>query len=160
MKALGIAGFAVLAASAGWVAGRTVHVSDRAAEPVRSSSVIAAPVDRPSSAAAAVDWQHMRVIVREEVRSALVREPTSTESSESKAGRHEDVLPQNDPRHQLAVDTLNALVAAGQWQNDDRRTFREHMAYLTDDEREGFIRRLVLGMNKGTIQVPPDGPPF
>jgi hypothetical protein len=144
-----------IGAGAGW----TMHTSEPAAAPV-AYAIPKSSMQAPSGAPGTIDVVLLRSMMREELTAALANERNSGQSAASPVKASPPPSPERVAQRREAVQEIESMLNAGQWGNEQRLGFQQRLALLEPEEAERVLRRVVVGLNEGTIRVTTDGPPL
>lgn len=144
----------VVGAAIGW------YLRPKSATEVESPVVRPAVIEQrhaaPKKSDEHAEADDLRAIVREEIVAAM----QSNRASESAAIANPETAAVDTHVRQDAIAAVDAIIASGQWRDEDRSLFRQSMAKLPDADRDALMRKIVLGMNNGTIEVLTQGSPL
>ena len=155
MKSFALAIVATLVGAAiGWTL-RPKSTTDIQA-PIARPAVIEHNQAPPKKHEEHADTENLRTLVREEIVAAL----QSSGRSEAIAAAPPAPPVVDTFVRQDAIAAVDAIIASGQWRDEDRSLFRQNMAKLPDSDRDALMRKVVLGMNSGTIEVLTQGSPL
>jgi hypothetical protein len=153
----------------GVVAGLGVHLT-RTAGPapavprlaIQPSASVpqAAPLQTSSVASSSIDVAQIRAMMREELAGALARQQPGPGGTAPAAKADVPVSPELQRKSLQAVQEANALIAGGEWGDDQRESFHQKMAFMSATQQEEAMQRLVQAIDNGSLKVSTMGPPL
>jgi hypothetical protein len=107
-----------------------------------------------------VDVAQIRAIMREELAGALARQQPGSGGTAASAKADAPVSPEIQRKSQQAVQEANALIAGGEWGDEQRESFHQKMAFMSAAQQEDAMQRLVQAIDSGSLKVSTIGPPL
>jgi hypothetical protein len=152
--------FIMAALGVGTGAGWMLHDSNENASPqLVGEQRFMAPTTRALVASTpAIDIDQLRQVVREELLAAQTN--GSTRPDTLTAPKSTPVSPELAAKRQAAVDEVETMIRSGEWGNEQRATFHQHMAMLDHEQAARLLREVTIAFNQGTMRITTDGPPL
>jgi hypothetical protein len=107
-----------------------------------------------------VDAAQIRAMMREELAGALARQQPGPGGTAPTAKADEPPSPEIQRKSQQAVQEANALIAGGEWGDQQRESFHQKMAFMSATQQEEAMQRLVQAIETGSVKVSTIGPPL
>jgi hypothetical protein len=125
-----------------------------------SSVLQTLPLQTQSVGANGLDAAQIRAMMREELAGALARQQPGPGGTAPSAKADEPVSPEIQRKSQQAVQEANALIASGEWGDEQRESFHQKMAFMSAAQQEEAMQRLVQALDSGSLKVSTLGPPL
>lgn len=105
----------------------------------------------------AIDLEQVRQVVRAEIQSAQAN--GGGKASPAPAAE-KPATPELIAKRRAAVDEIETMIRSGEWGNEQRATFHQHMSMLDPEQGARLLREVTIAFNQGTMRVTTDGPPL
>ncbi|MGE0682594.1 MAG: hypothetical protein AB7P69_17050 [Candidatus Binatia bacterium] len=134
----------------------------QALQAVQTNNAPHEPTQVTAPANTEVSRQDLAQLIRNEVRHAVTEASPENQRAREEAIVNAEVLnsPENRVAYQSASDVVHTAVAAKRWTEEDKETFRDAFALLTNDQRMELMNILAPAINNGEIKVEVSGPLF
>jgi len=118
------------------------------------------PFQTQNVGSAGLDAAQIRAMMREELAGALARQQPGPGGSPAAAKADAPVSAEIQRKSQQAVQEANALIAGGEWGDEQRESFHQKMAFMSAAQQEDAMQRLVQAIDSGSVKVSTLGPPL
>ena len=108
----------------------------------------------------ALDIGQLRAVLREEL--AAARSSKSGDAAASTSPPLDELAPPPAVvmARRDAMQTIDTMVASGQWGNDERQNFQQKLMVLDPQQAEQELQKVTMALNSGALQVHTDGAPL
>ena len=103
-----------------------------------------------------IDMDQLRQVVREE----LIAARAAGDGRSAPMAAQKPVTPELVAQRRAAVDEVETMIRSGEWGDEQRATFHQHMTLLDPEQAARLLREVTIAFNQGTMRVTTDGPPL
>jgi hypothetical protein len=132
----------------------------------RGTNSAAAPAPdawHPSTATTATtgafDPADLRAMVRTELKAALANGGGAAPAAPA-PGDAAPPTPELIAKRQAAVTEIEGMIKGGEWGNDQRMSFQQHIVTLAPDQAARVLHDVTVALNEGRLHVTTAGPPL